>query len=102
MILDDTKLPKHRVINRKEAMIMIKQTDVSKVRKEVFNNIGKRVKIKANKGRHKIDITEGIISETYPSIFLVKLDETANDSVKTMTFSYTDVLTKDVQLMLCP
>lgn len=81
---------------------MIKQTDVSKVRKEVINNIGKRVKIKANKGRHKIDITEGIISETYPSIFLVKLDDTSNDSVKTMTFSYTDVLTKDVQMMLCP
>lgn len=83
-------------------MIVIKQTDVNKVRREVFNNIGKRVKIKANKGRHKIDITEGIISETYPSIFLVKLEEDGSDTVKTMTFSYTDVLTKDVQMMLCP
>ncbi|WP_313130163.1 Veg family protein [Anaerocolumna sp.] len=80
---------------------MIKQADVSRVRREVVNNIGRRVKIKANKGRHKIDITEGIISETYPSIFLIKIDDGSSDSVKTMTFSYTDVLTKDVQMMLC-
>ena len=68
---------------------------------EVVNNIGRRVKIKANKGRHKIDITEGIITETYPSIFLIQIDDGNTDSVKTMTFSYTDVLTKDVQMMLC-
>ena len=80
---------------------MIKQADVSRVRREVVNNIGRRVKIKANKGRHKIDITEGIISETYPSMFLIKIDDGTSDSVKTMTFSYTDVLTKDVQMMLC-
>ncbi|GAA4653531.1 Veg family protein [Anaerocolumna aminovalerica] len=80
---------------------MIKQADVSRVRREVVNNIGRRVKIKANKGRHKIDITEGIISETYPSIFLITIDDGNSDSVKTMTFSYTDVLTKDVQMMLC-
>lgn len=80
---------------------MIKQADVSRVRREVVNNIGRRVKIKANKGRHKIDITEGIITETYPSIFIIKIDDGNTDSVKTMTFSYTDVLTKDVQMMLC-
>ncbi len=80
---------------------MIKQADVSRVRREVVNNIGRRVKIKANKGRHKIDITEGIISETYPSICLITIDDGNSDSVKTMTFSYTDVLTKDVQMMLC-
>ncbi|MBU5332959.1 Veg family protein [Anaerocolumna aminovalerica] len=79
----------------------MKQADVSRVRREVVNNIGRRVKIKANKGRHKIDITEGIISETYPSIFLITIDDGNSDSVKTMTFSYTDVLTKDVQMMLC-
>lgn len=80
---------------------MIKQADVSRVRREVVNNIGRRVKIKANKGRHKIDITEGIITETYPSIFLIQIDDGSTDSVKTLTFSYTDVLTKDVQMMLC-
>jgi uncharacterized protein Veg len=84
-----------------EAIEMMKQADVSKVRKEVIRHIGKRVKIRSNKGRHKSDITEGIIYETYPSIFLVKIDDNGNDSVKTMSFSYADVLTKEVQMMLC-
>jgi uncharacterized protein Veg len=81
--------------------MMMKQADVSKVRKEVISHVGKRVKIRANKGRHKMDITEGIITETYPSIFLIKIDDASSDSVKTLSFSYTDVLTKDVQMMLC-
>jgi len=79
---------------------MMRQSDVHKVRKEVTSNIGKRVRIKANKGRRKIDITEGVITETYPSIFLIEIDDD-RQFVKTMSFSYTDVLTKDVQMMLC-
>ncbi len=80
---------------------MMKQADVSKVRREIVNHIGSRVKIKANKGRNKMDITEGIITETYPSIFLIQIDDAGSDSVKTVSFSYADVLTKDVQMMLC-
>jgi uncharacterized protein Veg len=79
----------------------MKQADVSKVRREIINHVGSRVKIKANRGRNKMDITEGVITETYPSIFLIKIDDDSSDSVKTMSFSYADVLTKDVQMMLC-
>ena len=80
---------------------MVKQADVSKVRKQVHSHVGSRVKVKANKGRNKMDIMEGIISETYPSIFLVKIEDSNHESVKTMSFSYTDILTKDVQMKLC-
>ncbi len=80
---------------------MMKQADVSKVRREIVSHVGSRVKIKANKGRNKMDITEGIITETYPSIFLIKIDDADSDAFKTMSFSYADVLTKDVQMMLC-
>ena len=69
------------------------QADIRKVKSSVDKNVGNRVKIRANRGRHKIDITEGVISETYPSIFL-------DDTVQTVSFSYTDVLTKDVQMQL--
>ncbi len=80
---------------------MVKQADVSKVRREIVRHVGSRVKIRANKGRNKMDITEGIISETYPSIFLITVDDANHESVKTMSFSYTDIITKDVQMMLC-
>lgn len=80
---------------------MMKQADINRVRMAVVKHVGSKVRIRANKGRHKIDITEGIISETYPSIFLVKVQDKLEDSFKTVSFSYTDVLTKDVRLSLC-
>lgn len=80
---------------------MVKQSDLNKVRQAVISHVGSRVKVKANKGRHKVDITVGVISETYPSIFLVRVDNTIEETSRLVSFSYTDVLTKDVQLTLC-
>lgn len=77
---------------------MMKTNDIHKVRQEVTDNVGKRVKVKANKGRRKIAVTEGVITETYPSIFLVETE--SNNYTSTMSFSYKDILTKDVQMML--
>ncbi|NLZ83614.1 MAG: hypothetical protein GX915_08115 [Clostridiales bacterium] len=79
----------------------MKQNDVNKVRNAVMNQMGKRVKVRINRGRHRIDEAEGVISETYPNIFLIKIQETNNMPVRTMSYSYTDILTKDVQLILC-
>jgi uncharacterized protein Veg len=84
-----------------EEKIMMKQLDVNCVRNAVMNQTGKRVKVRINRGRHKVDVTEGIISETYPSIFLIKIQEADDMPVRTVSYSYTDVLTKDVELILC-
>jgi uncharacterized protein Veg len=81
--------------------IMMKQKDVNCVRNAVINQMGKKVKVRINRGRHKVDVTEGIISETYPSIFLIKIQETKDMPVRTVSYSYTDILTKDVELILC-
>lgn len=80
---------------------MVKQIDVNKVRNAVMSHTGRRVKIRINRGRHKIDETVGVISETYPSIFLVKVPAEKDMPVRTMSYSYTDVLTRDVELILC-
>lgn len=76
------------------------QSDIMKVKSSVDKNIGNKVKIRANRGRHKIDVAEGIISETYPSIFLVEVINKIDDTTQKLSFSYTDVLTKDVQMQL--
>jgi len=76
------------------------QSEIRKVKLSVDKNIGNRVKIRANRGRHKIDISEGVIRETYPSIFLVEIDNEVDDTTQKISFSYTDVLTKDVQMQL--
>ncbi|MFW5629323.1 MAG: Veg family protein [Acetivibrio ethanolgignens] len=78
----------------------MRQLDVRQVRKVVNAHIGSRVRIKSNKGRHKIDVTEGIITETYPSIFLVEVANDVEATSQMVSYSYTDVLTKDVCLSL--
>lgn len=76
------------------------QADILRVKSSVYQNIGNKVKIRANRGRHKIDETEGVICETYPSIFLVEVENKLDDTTQKISFSYTDVLTKDVQMQL--
>jgi uncharacterized protein Veg len=80
---------------------MMKQNDVNKVRNAVISQMGKKVKVRINRGRHKVDVTEGVISETYPSIFLIKIQETKDTPVRIVSYSYTDILTRDVELILC-
>lgn len=80
---------------------MMRQMDVNRVRNAVVSNTGRRVKVKRNKGRHKVDIREGIISETYPNIFVIETLERHDMPAQIISYSYTDVLTKDVELILC-
>ncbi len=80
----------------------MRQANVNQVREVLGNHIGQKVRIRANMGRHKYDVSEGVISETYPSIFLIKVDTGIQEKPYNMvSFSYTDVLTNDVQLTLC-
>ncbi len=75
--------------------------NVGNVRQAVAKHEGSRVRVRSNLGRHKYDVTEGIISEIYPCIFLVKVKNELEDTFQTVSYSYTDVITGDVQLTLC-
>ncbi len=82
--------------------MVLKQSDILKVKNSVGKQLGQKVIIKLNKGRHRIDVQEGVLKEVYPSIFIVEVS--GNDEGvpnKTLSFSYTDVITKDVRMMLC-
>lgn len=60
--------------------------------------IGKKVKLKANKGRKKVVEAEGVLENTYPKIFVVKLDQPHH--IKRMSYTYADVLTETVELII--
>lgn len=74
---------------------------VGNVRRAVAKHVGSKVVVRSNLGRHKYDVTEGVIAEIYPSIFLIRVKNEAEDSFSTVSYSYTDVITRDVQLTLC-
>ncbi len=76
-------------------------TSVGSVRRAVSQHVGSKVRVRSNLGRHKFDVTEGVITEIYPCIFLIRVENEEEDSFQTVSYSYTDVITKDVQLTLC-
>ena len=68
---------------------------IESIKRNIENHIGEQVTLKANGGRKKILINNGVIESAHPSIFVVRLD---NDIPRKVTYSYSDVLTKTVQL----
>ena len=77
------------------------KVDVKGVRNAVYRAIGSRVLVKANRGRHRFDVNEGVIKEVYPHVFMIEINDSEDDTAKTVSYTYTDILTKDVQLKLC-
>lgn len=74
---------------------MEKTTSLVSIRNIIEKHVGDKVTLKANGGRRKILINNGVIEKTYPSIFVIRLD---NDQQRKVSYSYSDVLTKTVQL----
>lgn len=69
---------------------------IQQIKLDLESCIGKRVKLKANRGRKKVVEAEGVIENTYPKIFVIKLDP--SNSVKRLSYTYADVLTRTVEV----
>lgn len=79
---------------------MLQRNSLDKIKENVESCIGKKVRLKANKGRKKTTIREGILEDAYPSIFVVKIDGGYN-SVRRVSYSYSDILTETVEVTVC-
>ncbi|MFP4697801.1 MAG: Veg family protein [Eubacteriales bacterium] len=80
---------------------MIAKEDIKLVKSRMEGYVGSRVKVRANKGRRKVVVREGVLEKTYPSIFVVKVQNELQDSYRRVSYSYTDLLTHTVELSLC-
>ncbi len=79
---------------------MIEKGDLVQIKRNIENCIGEKVQLKANKGRKKSFIKEGVLENSYPSIFIIRF-ENDYDTTRRVSYSYTDVLTKAVELVIC-
>lgn len=66
--------------------------NIELTKEKVKTLINKKIKIKVNIGRNKHEYYEGYIEKLHPNIFTIK----TNQGIK--SFTYTDVLTKNVIL----
>lgn len=79
---------------------MIDTQALLRARRAVESNIGEKVRLKANRGRRKSYIKEGIIDDTYGNVFTVRVDVDTKD-VQTLSYTYSDLLTSNVELVVC-
>jgi len=77
---------------------MYVRNDVTQVRKNILQHVGQKVMLETNKGRQKSLMHQGIIENAYPAVFTISLDPAAGQGRRTVSYSYTDVLTKSVKL----
>lgn len=65
------------------------------IKEDLQEHVGEKVLLKANNGRKKISINEGILEGVYTSIFVIKVED---EFPRTLTYNYSDILTNTVQL----
>ncbi len=75
---------------------MEKIKTIANIKRDIETHIGDKVTLRANGGRKKVLVNDGVLESAYPSIFVIRLE---NDTQRTVTYSYSDVLTKTVQLV---
>mgnify|MGYP001425954074 FL=1 len=70
------------------------------IRRSLEPHVGSRIMLRANGGRRKTIERTGVLEEIYPSVFVVKLDQDQH-AFKRVSYSYADILTESVEVMLC-
>ncbi len=73
---------------------MICRTDIANLKTDILEKVGQKIIVKGSLGRSKVFEKEATIEKAYPNIFVVKYEE--ND--RNVTYSYTDVLTRTVEV----
>ena len=70
---------------------------LSEIKTVLDNQLSRRLTLKANSGRRKTIERSGFLAETYPSVFVVQLDQ-QEDTFQRVSYSYADILTETVEL----
>lgn len=80
----------------------MEHSDFDKVRASVQQQCGSKVVIQLDRGRNKVDVQEGIIQKAYPSVFTILVEDKEEDKpAQLLSFSYTDIITKEIRMKLC-
>ncbi|KRK36968.1 MULTISPECIES: Veg family protein [Levilactobacillus] len=72
-------------------------TSLANIKNKLDERIGEKLMVIAQAGRKKTTERHGILRETYPAVFVVDLDQDEN-SFERVSYSYTDILTKNIEV----
>ena len=71
---------------------------LTSIKDEIVSYKGQVVKCRTSKGRNKMEVTQGILMDAYPKLFTLYVESKAS----TVSFSYAEILTKEVELEIVP
>ncbi len=79
---------------------MIVRSDLVKMKENLDSIVGQEIQLTARRGRKRAITRKGVIEKTYPSIFIVRLENTRNSALegRRISYSYADVLTKAIEV----
>ena len=75
---------------------MIYKDDITNLKTDITEKIGQKIIVKGTLGRSKSFEKEATIEKAYPNLFIVKYEE----NERNVTYSYTDVLTRTVEVQV--
>ncbi len=79
---------------------MIVRSDLTKMKENLDSIVGQEIQLTARRGRKRAITRKGVIEKTYPSIFIVRLENARNSALagRRISFSYADVLTRAIEV----
>lgn len=72
--------------------------NIMTIKNQLEDKIGSRITLIAQSGRKKQSQRSGILAETYPSVFVVDLDQDEN-AFDRVSYSYRDILTNSIEVL---
>jgi uncharacterized protein Veg len=70
---------------------------IADIKENLTEHVGDSLVVVAQVGRKKVTRRRGVLQNTFPAVFVVKLDQDQNNIAR-VSYSYTDVLTKNIEL----
>lgn len=71
--------------------------ELERIKTGIERHIGKKVWLRANRGRSRSVENEGILKKTFPSVFTVQI---LGDEERQISYTYGDLLTKNLEIKL--
>lgn len=73
---------------------------IEEIKETLASYVGKRVHVTVKKGRKMRFARKGVIENVYPNIFVVKLEPRGEEGERRVSFSYADILTRVVEVLV--
>ena len=70
---------------------------IASIKHQLDDHLGQSLTVVAQAGRKQVTRRKGTLRETFPAVFVVDLDQDENNFER-VSYSYTDLLTKTIQL----